>query len=432
MMSNDFLKAMMDTQKNMMDSWQEMYKNMAMSAENPYTKAMSDFFEIQKKYMDSISGKESIDLTKLFGEYFKSPSFDPKSFEFLIDMQKKYMDQMAKYMMDQGFGKAAVFPFADMSKWTEAQESIHTYLDKLKQYYNPLEMGKAFSPAVKDLLEKMMQANTYYLNIYNFWKELENLQIKPIADELKKYTSMLSEKYDVMFKDMVLPMLPQEFQAFAKDPMELFKAYVKTNGTFFEPWTSNAKQLRDLFVEGVLADKTKLGEFFELWRSQFDKTFGAILLSPSMGVNKELIEQQSKAFDTFIDMMLLSADFTSRIYAVQNENLDDMVKKYLEMAEEGIQPKTFNEFYTYWSNELEGIFDSYFATPEYAKLLGQLSTAAMEYKIEMQKLIEKYLEDTPIVTRSEINSLYKTIYELKKELKALKKAQNEASVPAAE
>lgn len=430
-MSNDFFKAMMDTQKNMMDSWQEMYKNMASPTENPYTKAMSDFFEMQKKYMDSVSGKTPGDLTKLFADYFKSPTFDPKSFEFFIDMQKNYMDQMTKYMSDAGFGKVAPFPFADMSKWSETQESIHTYFDKLKQYYNPLEMGKAFSPAVKDLLEKMMQANTYYLNVYKFWKELESVQVKPVADEMKKYTSMLAEKYDVMFKDMVLPMLPQEFQSFAKDPMELFKAYVKTNGNFFEPWTSNAKQLRDLFVEGVLADKSKLGEFFELWRAQFDKTFGAILLSPSMGINKELIEQQSKAFDTFIDMMLLSTDFTSRIYAVQSENVDDMIKKYLEMAEEGVQPKTFNEFYTYWSNELEGVFDSYFATPEYAKLLGQLSTAAMDYKIEMQKLIEKYLADTPIVTRSEINSLYKTIYELKKELKALKKEKN-AVVPVTE
>lgn len=423
-MSNDFFKAMLDTQKNMMDSWQDMVKGVS-TTENPYTKSMSDFFDMQKKFMELMSSNQTSDMTKMFADYFKNPSFDPKAFEFFVDMQKNYMDQMAKYMSEMpGFSNMSAFPFADMSKWNQTQESIHGYFEKLKEYYNPLEMGKAFTPAVKDLLEKMMQANTYYLNIYKFWKELENLHIKPVSDEVKKYASSLAEKYDVMFKDMVLPMLPQEFQSFAKDPMELFKAYTKTNADFYAPWTENAKQLRDLFVEGVLADKGKLGEFFELWRSQFDKTFGAILLSPSLGINKELIEQQSKAFDTYVDMVLLSTDFTSRIFAVQNENLDDMIKKYLEMSEKGIQPKTFNEFYTYWSNELEGVFDSYFATPEYSKLLGQLSSAAMDYKIEMQKLVEKYLEDTPIVTRSEINSLYKTIYDLKKEIKALKKEQN--------
>lgn len=432
-MNNDFIKAMLETQKNMMNSWQDMYKNISASTENPYSKAMGDFFDMQKKYMDVFSGQKTGDITKLFADYFKNPSFDPKAFEYFVDMQKNYMDQMTKYMEMMGVANQMPFPFVDINKWAgESQESINQYFEKWREYYNPLEMGKAFTPAVKDLIEKMMQANTYYLNVYKFWKELENLQINPVAEEMKKYTSDLIKKYDVMFKDMVLPMLPQEFQSFAKDPLELFKTYVKTGSDFYAPWTENAKQLRDLFIEGVLADKTKLGEFFELWRSQFDKTFGAIILSPSFGLNKELIEQQSRAFDTFIDMVLLSADFTSRIFAVQNENLDEMVQKYLEMTEKGIQPKTFNEFYTYWSNELEKVFDSYFATPEYSKLLGQLSTAAMEYKIEVQKLIERYLADTPIVTRSEINSLYKTIYELKKELKAMKKAQSNSIVPVKE
>ncbi len=428
MMNNEFFKTMMDSQKNMMDQWQDMYKNFANPSDNPYTKSMNDFFELQKKYMDYLAKNQVGDVNKLFMDYFKQPGFDPKAFEFFTEMQKTYMDQMTNYFSKMpDFAKAAPFNFTDMSKWMGNADSINEYFEKIREYYNPFEMGKAFSPAMRDLLEKMMKANTYYLNLYKFWKEMEASQVQPVMDEVKKYTQEILEKYDLMFKDMVLPMLPQEFQAFAKEPMELMKQYAETSRNFFAPWLDNSKELRDLFAEGMIADKTKLGEFFELWRAQFDKTFGAMLLSPSMGINKELIEQQSKAFDTYINMLLLSTDFTSRIFAVQQENMDDMISKYLEMAEQGVQPKTFNEFYTYWSNELEKIFDSYFATPEYTKLLGQLSSAAMEYRIEMQQLLERYLVDTPIVTRSEINSLYKTIYDLKKEVKAMKKAQKEAA-----
>lgn len=425
-MSNDFFQAMMDSQKQMMDSWNELYKNVLNPEENPYKKSIDDFYELQKQYIDALSTGNTANMTKLFTDFFKNQALDPKAFEFFNDMQKYYMEMMKKYT------PGTDFPFMNMDKWMSSQEGIHEYFDKVRKYYNPLEMGKAFTPVVKDLLENMMQANTYYLNIYKFWKELESFQLFPPMEDLKKYTSMLTEKYDIMFKEMVLPMLPKEFQSFAKDPMELAKLYMKTNGDFLEPWANNGKQLRDLFIEGVLNDKAKLGEFFELWKSQFDKTFGAILLSPSMGLNKELIEQQSKTFDTFIDLVLLSADFTSRIYAVQNENMDDMVRKYFEMAEQNTQPKTFHEFFTYWSNELERIFDSYFATPEYSKLLGQLSSVAMDYKIEMQKLVEKYLTDTPIVTRTEINSLYKTIYDLKKEVKTLKKSQKSSVNPTEE
>lgn len=207
----------------------------------------------------------------------------------------------------------------------------------------------------------------------------------------------------------------------------MFKTYIDTSVDFYTPWTNNYTNLRDLFVEGMLDDKAKLGKFFELWREQFDKTFGVILLSPSFGINKELIEQQNKTFDTYVDMVLLGIDFITRILAVQNENIDDIIKKYFEMVEKGSQPKSFSEFYKYWAEELEHILESYFATPEYSNLLGQLSSVAMDYKIEMQKLTEKYLEETPLVTRSEMDSLYKTIYDLKKELRNAKKTQKQSS-----
>ena len=386
-MNNDFLKNMVESQKNMMVMWQDMYKNMAHTNDDPYTKAFGDFLEMQKNYMNFFSS-------------FMQPT--------------------------SNFGEMP-FPFMGMNQWNETQKSMNEYFDKFKQYYNPLEIGKTFSPAVKDVFEKMMNANTYYLNMYQLWRELENTNIKPATDEMKKFSAMLVEKYNPIFKDMVVPLLPQEFQPLIRNTFDLFKTYIDTSVDFYTPWTNNYTNLRDLFVEGMLDDKAKLGKFFELWREQFDKTFGVILLSPSFGINKELIEQQNKTFDTYVDMVLLGIDFITRILAVQNENIDDIIKKYFEMVEKGSQPKSFSEFYKYWAEELEHILESYFATPEYSNLLGQLSSVAMDYKIEMQKLTEKYLEETPLVTRSEMDSLYKTIYDLKKELRNAKKTQKQSS-----
>lgn len=406
--------------------WQDLYKNMTQANENPYYKAMGDFLEMQKNYMDLMSAKPSGDQTKTWFDYFNPSSFDSGMFEQFMNFQKNYMNFLSNMMQQNPNFSNMPFPFVDMNQWSENQKSLNEYFDKFKQYYNPLEIGKTFSPAAKDLFEKMMNANTYYLNMYQLWKELERSNVKPTTDEIRKFSSMLVEKYSPIFKDMVIPLLPQEFQPLMKNSFDLFKTYIDTGIDFYTPWMNNYSNLRDLFVEGVLDDKTKLGSFFELWREQFDKTFGAVLLSPSFGINKELIEQQNKTFDTYIDMLLLGIDFTTRILAVQNENIDDIIRKYFEMAEKGSQPKSFSEFYKYWTTELERILESYFATPEYSKLLGQISSVAMDYKMEMQKLTEKYLEETPLVTRSEMDSLYKTIYDLKKEVRSSKKTQKQS------
>ncbi|MDO4794068.1 MAG: poly(R)-hydroxyalkanoic acid synthase subunit PhaE, partial [Filifactor alocis] len=404
---------------------QDIYKNMAQANENPYSKAMGDFLEMQKNYMDLMTPKTASDGTKTSFDPFNPSFFDSGMFEQFMNFQKNYMNFISNFMQQNPNFPKMPFPFMDMSQWSESQKSMNEYFDKFKQYYNPLEIGKTFSPAAKDLFEKMMNANTYYLNMYQLWRELEHSNIKPTIDEIKKFSSTLIEKYDPIFKDMIIPLLPQEFQPLMKNSFDLFKTYIDTNIGFYTPWTNNYSNLRDLFVEGMLDDKTKLGSFFELWREQFDKTFGAVLLSPSVGINKELIEQQNKTFDTYIDMLLLGIDFTTRILAVQNEHIDDIIRKYFEMAEKGSQPKSFSEFYKYWTTELERILESYFATPEYSNLLGQISSVAMDYKIEMQKLTEKYLEETPLVTRSEMDSLYKTIYDLKKEVRGFKKSQKQ-------
>lgn len=426
---NDFFKNMMDAQQSMMNSWQEMYQNTTRANDNPYTKVMSEYFDMQKKYMDALTSKTPFDASAMFADYFKAPGFDPKSFEFFTNMQKMYLEQMQKFtgtMNPMGFGQTAwgdLSKMMDISQWTEGAGNMNKFLQQLQKLYNPLETGKLFDPAVKDLLEKVMNANTYYLNLYKLWKDVENTQIKPSIENMQKYAMDMAKKYDTVFNDMVIPMVPAEFRGFIKDPAELIKTYIKTSTDFYAPWMDNAEELRDLFTEGIFSDKSKLAEFFELWKAQFDKTFGALLLSPVVGANKDIMEQQNKAFDTFLNLGILGMDFTTRITAIQNENMGSIIEKYFKLAEEGIQPRTFREFYDYWSGQIEKVFDSYFATEEYSKLLSEVSAAAMDYRIETHKLIEKYLVDTPIVTRTEIDSLYKTVYELKKTVKAMKKQQ---------
>ncbi len=382
---NDFFKSMLDTQQDMMNSWKEIYAPKA---------------EGQKG------------------------AFDPKLWENFMDMQKKYTGFLSDYMKDMPemnpFDPKA---FMAMGPWSDSQQSINDYFDKFKDYYNPLEMNKLFAPAVKDLFEKMIHANTYYMDLYQLWKELENANIDPVVEDLKDFIASLKEKYDMTFKDMVIPFFPKEFQDIMKNTQELMKNYSQKGEDFSAPWIDQYQTLRDLLVEGSLSDKEKLAEFFQLWKAQFDKTFGALILSPSLGMNKDVVEQQNKTFDAYMDMILLSVDFSTRIFAVQNENIDDIIEKYFEMTEKGSQPKSFNEFYKYCSDELEKTLGNYFNTPEYSKLLGQLSSVAMDYKMEAQKLSEKYLEETPLVTRSEMDSLYKTIYDLKKDIKAMKKKE---------
>lgn len=97
----------------------------------------------------------------------------------------------------------------------------------------------------------------------------------------------------------------------------------------------------------------------------------------------------------------------------------------MEMLKNGTQPKTFKEFYEYWSKENENAYQKLFNTEDFSKLLAEVVDSSMVFKMRCDNLMEEYISFMPIPTKTEINSLYKTVYELKKELKSVKKELKE-------
>ena len=73
-----------------------------------------------------------------------------------------------------------------------------------------------------------------------------------------------------------------------------------------------------------------------------------------------------------------------------------------------------------WSRHVENAIETYFYTDEFSKLIAKTADSAMIFKIEYNKLIEKSLADFPIVTISQVDNVYKKVYELRRELRDLK------------
>ena len=208
--------------------------------------------------------------------------------------------------------------------------------------------------------------------------------------------------------------------------------YLDTVSNFYAPWKGEIDNLRDLFIYGTLDnDPEKLSNFFKLWKEKYHETFGKIITAPSFGQNRNIAEQRSKAIDRFIDMFIVASEFSAKLNAVQSEAFKNIINEYTEIAKDTQEIKSFEEFYQYWSQKMDDRLVAYFSTEEFSKLLAQFGTAAMDFKMESNRLIEQQLLDTPIVTEGQLDSMIKNIYDLKKEVKALKKELEQLKKDAA-
>lgn len=378
---------------NNFSNWSDLYKN-----QQEMMKYWTDFY----KTSDQKQASSGFAFPNFGG--FSSPDFFK---------QQKQMMEMWKSFSGGNFENFEEF-VPQLENWQELMKS-----------YNPLDPDSMMSKTASEVFEKMMDSNMFYLNLYKAWESMNKEFIDPQSEEFKKELEKAMETYDKMVLESFIPLMPEEVQGLFLNPYNYIKTLTKSFGDFYGPWTDISKSIADTYVEGMLTDPSKLSDTLKLWKEGYDKTFGALMKSPAFGISREAVEQNSKMIDSLISFLTTSSEFFTNVGGIANTNSKEAFEKYFELIKEGAEPKTFNEFYKFWSSKVEDALNEYFYTDEFAKIISTTVDAAMEFKIESDKATEQILENYPIVTKSEIDGVYKNVYTLKKEVKTLTKEINE-------
>ena len=292
---------------------------------------------------------------------------------------------------------------------------------KIMDSYSVIEMGKYLNSTANDLYDKLLKSNAFYMGLYEIWNNINKNIIKPYSEDFKENFEKFLKEYDKFIVENLEQILPDNIKSFVISPYNYIKTVVQTFSKFFEPWSSSILELTDNYMEAILKDPNKSIDFLKKWKNAYDNTYGKLAASPMVGSSKEIVEQNNKMVDALVDMIISMSEYLGSIFAVAKENSRKTFEEYIEMIENGAQPKTFNEFFKFWSDSVENAIERHFYTDEFSNILGMTTDAFMKFKIEYDKCVEKYLSFTPIVTKSEVDSLYKTVYNLKKEVKVLNK-----------
>lgn len=354
--------------------------------------------------------KKSGDINKM--NFFSFPTFQDESITGLFEQQKQMMEAWKKFAEENAYKFKEFIPNYD--EW-----------ENLMKNFNPIHSTKSMSKTASEVYDKMINSNNFFLHLYQAWEQAAKKLVNPQSEEFKKNMEKAMEAYDKILLENFIPVMPKELQGLFLNPHKYIKALTKAVGDFYEPWGPISQDLGGIFAEAILKDPGKLSDAIKMWKDGYDKTFGALLKSPVVGSSREIIEQNKKMLDALVSFLMVASDFSTKVMGVASENSKKAFEQYFDMLEEGSEPKTFNEFYKYWSDRVEAAIDKYFFTDEFAKMMGFVADAAMKFKIESDKATELFLANTPIVTTSEIDNVYKNVYELKKEVKKLKKEVGE-------
>ena len=318
-----------------------------------------------------------------------------------------------------------------VNTWTEAGTQMwKNWFDLMGQsVQNPVSDTK---PNWDDITRRFVDNQQLFLRLlklsFNSWQELFP-KIEAGGDWqqfLKNYTEQVRSQLD-------------EFSSGAtkvsQDSTELWKLYVDQTRKITQLWADSLGSAIAPFgrasLSGAAEPWIELNNLY--WNLLYEETFGSLMQSPLLGPTREVNGKLLRAFDAWAKLYRSSADYQVVLANVQVQSFEELMRELITRAEKGDTVKDWRQFQQLWGQVADSVFEKAFCNEENLKIRGRFLNSLNTYRIQQQALMDVWMKALNMPLRSEIDEVHKTIYELRKEVKSLKKtiAQYESQAQAA-
>ena len=161
----------------------------------------------------------------------------------------------------------------------------------------------------------------------------------------------------------------------------------------------------------------KLLETFTRWQEQTEQ----YLLAPHVGIHRETAHDFSKAISLTLDYIRSFAVMAKLMEASARKSGNRFQAKLVERSLNNEPPIKFGDFCSLWTKENEAVFLDVFGSEEYAKTQREFTSAGLRLKLQVNKLVEKVLDQTPIALKRDVDLAAKEILQLKRDLRQSRK-----------
>lgn len=202
---------------------------------------------------------------------------------------------------------------------------------------------------------------------------------------------------------------------------ELWQTYMQQWQNFSMPWMNAMQNAMPMMGPTMAGDTNALTQMTALYWDAFQHTFGQMLQAPGIGYTREFDEKQRAAFAAWLDYQQASYEYQVVLADTWVKAFEQLMQQVLTMQQSGEEIEGLRAFIMRWSNTADEIFKDIFRSDAYVEVQSRLVNALMEFRLKQRMVNEELLDIMDMPTRSEIDEAHRRIYELRREVKALKR-----------
>lgn len=202
---------------------------------------------------------------------------------------------------------------------------------------------------------------------------------------------------------------------------QLWAKYWEEAGHFTAPWFKSMQDSVPYYERFMQGDMAALIEMTSLYNDAFQDSLGNMLQMPGLGYTREMDAKVRRNFITWVEMQQAGYEYQIVVVDAWLKAFERLMHELAELAAKGESLDSVRDFLNRWSNLADETFKTTFHSEQYVALQGKYINAMMEFRNEQRQLNEMFMEYYDLPTRSEIDETHRRVYELRKEVRALRR-----------
>ena len=165
----------------------------------------------------------------------------------------------------------------------------------------------------------------------------------------------MQESWFDFIKSVTTPETPSAVKV-TQNQFELWHSYVKELQQLAQLWAESLQQSRESQSGVVGGYAGALIELSNLYWNMYEKTFGSVVQSPSLGYTREFNNKLLKSFDAGINFSKASFDYQIVLLDVWLKAFDELMRELTSSEQKGETVQNWQQLLQVWSNVFDRVF----------------------------------------------------------------------------
>jgi len=318
------------------------------------------------------------------------------------------MQQMNPFTQD-GFKKAS-------ENMTEMFSKYYTSLNN-----NFAEWQKSFeNNTVQEAYQNMIKSAEGFTKFAEMWMPMvKSMQEKTF--NMEEYKKLMNPETYKEFMDKFFGFMPESSREYIN---KMSGMATENMHKMTDAGMNNYHQMRDMMNKFNHMPQQAFGNMHSTYNNWYNQAMEAAspftkMMTPNQYTN--FAQEWNDINNRIAEFNMKNAELQYMIYSQGAKVMDKLAEHTAKQIKDGKEIKSITDLYQEWLNISDKVFVHLFESDEYSKLMAEVSATQLKLKADIDAQTEKMFKDVPVATRSQMDEVYKTIYELKKRVKQLER-----------